>query len=66
MSGRKRIQVDQSEWYRLQQRARQLREVKRDIPRLFADVRAQTRADIDRAFSPCRTGSAASRRRSTG
>ncbi|WP_406333539.1 hypothetical protein [Streptomyces sp. NBC_00203] len=52
MSGRKRIQVDQSEWYRLQQRARQLREVKRDIPRLFADVRTQTQADIDRAFSP--------------
>lgn len=51
MSGRKRIQVDQSEWYRLQQRARQLREVRRDIPRLFADVRAQTRADVDRAFS---------------
>ncbi|MET9037708.1 coiled-coil domain-containing protein [Streptomyces mirabilis] len=51
MSCRKRIQVDQSDWYRLQQRARQLREVKRDIPRLFADVRAQTQADIDRAFS---------------
>ncbi|WP_329461487.1 hypothetical protein [Streptomyces sp. NBC_01431] len=51
MSCRKRIQVDQSEWYRLQQRARQLREVKRDIPRLFADVRARTQADIDRAFS---------------
>jgi hypothetical protein len=51
MSGRKRIQVDESEWYRLQRRARQLREVKRDIPRLFDDVRAQTRADIDRAFS---------------
>ncbi|AZQ38083.1 hypothetical protein EJ357_35340 [Streptomyces cyaneochromogenes] len=51
MSCRKRIQVDQSEWYRLQQRARQLREVKRDIPRLFADVRARTQADIDRAFN---------------
>ena len=51
MSCRKRIQVDQSDWYRLQQRARQLREVKRDIPRLFADVRARTQADIDRAFS---------------
>ncbi|WP_052424847.1 hypothetical protein [Streptomyces fulvoviolaceus] len=35
----------------MQQRARQLREVKRDIPRLFADVRARTQADIDRAFN---------------
>ncbi|MFG2881599.1 hypothetical protein ACGFYV_04625 [Streptomyces sp. NPDC048297] len=51
MSCRKRIQVDQSDWYRLQQRARQLREVNRDIPRLFADVRAQTQAEIDRAFT---------------
>ncbi|MGW7365472.1 hypothetical protein ACWGI8_19025 [Streptomyces sp. NPDC054841] len=51
MSCTKRIQVDQSDWYRLQQRARQLREVKRDIPRLVADVRARTQADIDRAFS---------------
>ncbi|MBG0851822.1 hypothetical protein I2W78_08185 [Streptomyces spinoverrucosus] len=51
MSGRKRIFIDESEWYSLQRKARQLREVRRDIPRLFADVRAQTRADVDRAFS---------------
>ncbi|WP_327705285.1 hypothetical protein [Streptomyces decoyicus] len=51
MSGRKSIQIDESEWYRLQRHARQLREVRRDIPRLFDDVRAQTRADIDRVFS---------------
>ncbi|MEU8509167.1 hypothetical protein AB0C40_31595 [Streptomyces brevispora] len=51
MSGRKLIQIDQSEWHRLQRRARQLQAVKRDVPRLIKDVRKQTRADVDRAFS---------------
>ncbi|MFD4116634.1 hypothetical protein ACFWSJ_24640 [Streptomyces niveus] len=51
MSGRKLIQIDQSEWHRLQHRARQLQAVKRDVPRLINDVRKQTRADVDRAFS---------------
>jgi hypothetical protein len=51
MSGRKSIQVDASEWYSLQRRAQQLRQVRRDIPRLLADVEEQTRASIDRAFS---------------
>jgi hypothetical protein len=51
MSGRKRIQVDESEWYRIQRKAQQLKEVQRNIPRLIEDVRAQTRADIDRTFA---------------
>lgn len=51
MSGRKRIQVDESEWYRVQRKAQQLKEVQRNIPRLIEDVRAQTRADIDRTFA---------------
>ncbi|MFI0544148.1 hypothetical protein ACH3VS_35375 [Streptomyces sp. WSLK1-3] len=51
MSGRKRIQVDESEWYRIQRKAQQLKEVQRNIPRLIDDVRAQTRADIDRSFA---------------
>ncbi|WP_053669021.1 hypothetical protein [Streptomyces sp. NRRL B-1140] len=51
MSGRKRIQVDESEWYRIQRKAQQLKEVQRNIPRLIEDVRSQTRADIDRTFA---------------
>ncbi|WP_330451638.1 MULTISPECIES: hypothetical protein [unclassified Streptomyces] len=51
MSGRKLIQIDQSEWHRLQRRARELQAVRRDVPRLIKDVRKQTRADVDRAFS---------------
>ncbi|MFE9771738.1 hypothetical protein ACFYOV_08730 [Streptomyces sp. NPDC005931] len=51
MSGRKRIQVDESEWYRIQRKAQQLKEVQRNIPRLIDDVRTQTRADIDRTFA---------------
>ncbi|MGW6054286.1 hypothetical protein [Streptomyces sp. NPDC055189] len=54
MSGRKLIQIDQSEWHRLQHRARQLQAVKRDIPRLVKDVRKQTKADVDKAFSRVR------------
>ncbi|MFE3644025.1 hypothetical protein [Streptomyces sp. NPDC059169] len=50
MSGRKRIQVDESEWYRLQRKAQQLKEVRRNLPQLLDGVREQTRADIDRTF----------------
>lgn len=50
MSGRKRIQVDESEWYRLQRNAQKLKDVQRNLPRLIDDVRKQTRADIDRTF----------------
>ncbi|WP_405809825.1 hypothetical protein OG729_34350 [Streptomyces sp. NBC_00210] len=50
MSGKKRIQVDESEWYRLQRKAQQLKEVQRNLPQLMNEVRAQTRADIDRTF----------------
>ncbi|MFF4353628.1 hypothetical protein [Streptomyces sp. NPDC001530] len=52
MSGRKKIQVDESEWYRLQRQAQQLKEVRSNLPNLIEDVRQQTRADIDRAFAP--------------
>jgi hypothetical protein len=51
MSGRKRIQVDESEWYRIQRQARQLRTVQREVPNLIDAVRRQTRADLDRAFT---------------
>ncbi|SFY23102.1 hypothetical protein [Streptomyces atratus] len=51
MSGRKRIQVDQSEWYRIQSQARQLRRVQREVPQLIDAVRRQTSADLDRAFA---------------
>ncbi|MEU0631415.1 hypothetical protein [Streptomyces sp. NPDC005989] len=51
MSGRKRIQVDESEWYRIQRQAQQLKEVKRSVPRLVDAVREQTAADLDRVFT---------------
>lgn len=51
MSGRKTIQVDEAQWRRVQRRARQLQGLQRDVPRLLDDVRAQTRADVDRAFA---------------
>ncbi|MEV6956459.1 hypothetical protein [Streptomyces sp. NPDC051183] len=51
MSGRKRIQVDESEWYRMQRKAQKLKEVLSTLPGLIDDVRAQTRADIDRTFA---------------
>ncbi|MFB6988904.1 MULTISPECIES: hypothetical protein [unclassified Streptomyces] len=51
MSGRKRIQVDESEWYRIQRKAQQLKEVQRNIPKLIDGVRQQTRADLDRVFA---------------
>jgi hypothetical protein len=51
MSGRKRIQVDESEWYRVQRKAQQLKEVVRNIPELVDAVRRQTRGDLDRVFA---------------
>jgi hypothetical protein len=51
MSGRKRIQVDESEWFRIQRQARQLRSMQRDVPQLIDAVRRQTRADLDRSFA---------------
>ncbi|MBP3081246.1 hypothetical protein KQH42_28760 [Streptomyces sp. CHA1] len=51
MSGRKTIQVDEAQWRRVQRRARQLQGLQQNVPRLLDDVRAQTRADVDRAFA---------------
>ncbi|MCG7529517.1 hypothetical protein MHW47_34435, partial [Streptomyces sp. OfavH-34-F] len=51
MSGRKRIQVDESEWYRIQRKAQQLKEVRRDIPALIDEVRRKTGEDLDRVFA---------------
>lgn len=51
MSGRKRIQVDESEWYRVQRKAQQLKEVVRNIPQLVDAVQQQTRTDLDRVFA---------------
>ncbi|WLQ32922.1 hypothetical protein P8A18_05410 [Streptomyces castrisilvae] len=51
MSGRKRIQVDEAEWYRIQRKAQQLKNVQRKIPKLIDEVRRQTGEDLDRVFS---------------
>lgn len=48
MSGKRRITVDEAQWNALQQRARQLKELKRNAPRLVADLRRQTQADLAR------------------
>ncbi|MDG9710481.1 hypothetical protein [Streptomyces sp. DH10] len=45
MSGKKRILVDQTEWYRAQRAAQDLKQVRRDVPRLLDEVRRQTAAD---------------------
>ncbi|MQY14937.1 hypothetical protein SRB5_51130 [Streptomyces sp. RB5] len=45
MSGKKKILVDESEWYSAKRAAQQLRQVKRDIPRLIDEVRRATEAD---------------------
>jgi hypothetical protein len=50
MSGRKRILVDESEWYRLKKQSKQLGAVNRELPKLVADVRRQTEADLNRVF----------------
>ncbi|MCM2416947.1 hypothetical protein [Streptomyces sp. RKAG293] len=51
MSGRKRISVDEAEWYRVQRKAQQLKEVLSTLPGLVEDIRSQTRADLDRTFA---------------
>lgn len=45
MSGKKRILVDETEWYRAQRAAQNLKQVRRDVPRLLDEVRRQTEAD---------------------
>ncbi len=45
MSGKKRILVDETEWYRAQRAAQNLKQVRRDVPRLLEEVRRQTEAD---------------------
>ncbi|WP_433893201.1 hypothetical protein [Streptomyces sp. CA-111067] len=51
MSGRKRISVDETEWYRAQRKAQQLKEVLSTLPGLIEDIRSRTRADLDRTFA---------------
>lgn len=48
MSGKRRITVDEAQWNALQQQARQLKELQRNAPRLVADLRRQTQADLSR------------------
>jgi hypothetical protein len=50
MSGRKRILVDETEWYRLKKQAGRLRDLNKEIPKLITDVRRQTEADLERVF----------------
>ncbi|MPY56355.1 coiled-coil domain-containing protein [Streptomyces spongiae] len=50
MSGRKRIQVDESEWYRLQREASRHKDVIRNLPALIREVRRQTEDDLERVF----------------
>lgn len=50
MSGRKRIYVDQGEWNRLRAEAGKLTELRRDLPALIDQVRAQTGRDLERTF----------------
>ncbi|MFF7976099.1 hypothetical protein [Streptomyces sp. NPDC007905] len=45
MSGKKRILVDETEWYRAQRAAQNLKQVRRDVPRLLEEVRRRTEAD---------------------
>jgi hypothetical protein len=45
MSGKKRILVDETEWYRAQRAAQNLKQVRRDVPRLLDEVRRRTEAD---------------------
>ncbi|MFD0683748.1 hypothetical protein [Actinomadura fibrosa] len=51
MSGAKTISVDQGAWRQAQRAAKDLAQVRRDMPRLLDNVRQQTRADLDRAVS---------------
>ncbi|MER8072673.1 hypothetical protein ABTZ59_30765 [Streptomyces sp. NPDC094034] len=45
MSGKKHILVDETEWYQAQRAAQNLRQVRRDVPRLLNEVRRRTEAD---------------------
>ncbi|MBX7554279.1 hypothetical protein K1Y78_41595 [Streptomyces sp. tea 10] len=45
MSGKKRILVDETQWYQAQRAAQNLKQVRRDMPRLLDEVRRQTEAD---------------------
>ena len=44
MSGKRRITVDEAQWNALQRQARQLKELKRNAPKLVADLRRQTQS----------------------
>lgn len=50
MSGRKRIQVDESEWYRIQRAASRQKDVLRNVPALIREIRRQTHDDLERVF----------------
>lgn len=54
MSGRKQIQVDESQWYRLLKSADELKTVRRDLPKLIQGVREQARADMAGEFEAVR------------
>jgi hypothetical protein len=51
MSGAKRISVDQADWDRAQQAARNLAQVRRDLPGMLENVRRQNQADLNRVFT---------------
>jgi len=51
MSGRKRIMVDESEWYRNRRAAGRLKDVSREIPKLVDSVRRQVQTDLENAFT---------------
>ncbi|MCD9194386.1 hypothetical protein [Streptomyces albireticuli] len=50
MSGRKRIQVDESEWFRTRRQAARLKDVQRALPGMLDDIRRRTHADLERVF----------------
>jgi hypothetical protein len=51
MSGRKRIMVDESEWYRNRRAASRLKDVSRELPALVDSVRRQVQTDLEKAFT---------------
>ncbi|MER6425708.1 hypothetical protein [Streptomyces sp. NPDC001137] len=50
MSGRKRIQVDESAWYRQQRELSRYKDVVRNLPAMIDQVRRQTHADLEQVF----------------
>ncbi|WP_206505542.1 hypothetical protein [Streptomyces chrestomyceticus] len=50
MSGRKRIQVDESEWFRIQREASRQKDVLRKVPSMIREIRRQTHDDLERVF----------------